>query len=293
MGIKGPRNVAHSVRARLTAYALREQIATDYCFLRYACERFLFRLGKTPYAERFILKGAAAFTYWVGARFRTTRDTDLEWTGPLSHDHLRNVFSEICGQVCEDDGVVFFPDTLLIEDIREDADYTGVRVTLIAGLEQARVTLKFDIGTGDAVYPAPEHIDYPVLLDGFEAPSVKIYPIYTIIAEKYEAIVSLGLLNSRVKDYFDLWALFRTFEPDGEILRSAVTRTFRRRGTPLPTECPVGLSPQFCEDTQKGALWRAFLKKNNITDCPTGLCEIGQTLSERMDALGLLAFPAE
>lgn len=183
MGIKGPRNVAHSVRARLTAYALREQIATDYCFLRYACERFLFRLGKTPYAERFILKGAAAFTYWVGARFRTTRDTDLEWTGPLSHDHIRNVFSEICGQVCEDDGIVFFPDTLLIEDIREDADYTGVRVTLIAGLEQARVTLKFDIGTGDAVYPTPEHIDYPVLLDGFEAPSVKIYPIYTIIAE--------------------------------------------------------------------------------------------------------------
>jgi hypothetical protein len=176
---------------------------------------------------------------------------------------MESTFKEISA-IAEDDGVTFDPDTVRATEIRKDANYAGVRVGLLGSIDGARCQIQVDIGFGDAVTPDPDDVEYPVMLPEFAAPKLRAYPQYTVVAEKLEALTSLGMANSRMKDYFDLWVLARYADFDADILRRAVRATFDRRATSLTGSAPLGLTDTFAQDVQKDAQWRAFLKRNRL-----------------------------
>ncbi len=252
-----------SARARLLALANRQGIQLEYVLLRYALERFLYRLGVSAYANQFVLKGASAFAVWVGPFCRVTRDADLEAFGNVSPKSMMDAFREICAIPCPTDGVVFDVASFRDEEIKKADKYPGTRLMFVAKVGGARVQLQFDIGVGDSVYPQAEFMDYPTLLPG-EAPRVRVYPRYTVVAEKFQVMVARGIVNSRLKDYHDLWTLTERFDFDGQILRTAIERTFARRETAFPTSVPDGLSRAFHENPSKQMQWRAFLRKTGL-----------------------------
>jgi predicted nucleotidyltransferase component of viral defense system len=196
------RNVAASVRQRLLALS-RERIEPfDLTLVRYGSERLLYRLSQSHYVDRFLLKGAMLFRVWTEETHRPTRDIDLLGFGANDTDELAQIFREVSQTDVEPDGLVFRPETVKAESIREEAAYAGIRITMEAKLENARIPIQVDIGFGDAVTPGPEEVQYPVLLD-LPAPRLRSYPVYTVIAEKLEAMVLLGEANSRMKDFYD------------------------------------------------------------------------------------------
>lgn len=257
------RNIAASVRARLLNRARETKQDFNVVLTRYAMERLLYRLGLSFYAPQFLLKGALLFDLWFDIPHRVTRDADFLGCGSAEPPDLERAFKDICA-IDENDGVVFHLDTLKAIEIRKMADYPGVRVTLLASIDGARCPIQLDIGFGDAVTPEPEDVDYPVMLPEFPRPKLRVYPRYTVVAEKFEALVTLGIANSRLKDYFDLWILARNMEFDGVILQQAIRATFNRRGTAFPTDAPFGLTDAFAHDGQKQVQWVAFLKRNKL-----------------------------
>jgi hypothetical protein len=259
-------NRAASIRQRLLNRARQEQETFDAVLNRFGRERLLYRIGISEYRDRFLLKGAMLFALWYDMPHRPTRDMDLLGFGPGEVFVLERVFREIAQQPV-DDGLTF-TETVTAEEIRKEANYAGARVTLLATLEQARIPLQVDIGFGDPVTPAAEQIDYPVLLEDLNPPRLGAYPVYTVIAEKLQAIVSFGMVNSRLKDYFDLQVLLVREELDEQVLAEAVRRTFAVRSTPLPQQVPLGLSSEFGEDPDKQAQWRAFLQRNELAEVP-------------------------
>ncbi len=259
-------NLAASIRQRLLNRARQEKETFDAVLNRFGRERLLYRIGISEYSEQFLLKGAMLFALWYDMPHRPTRDMDLLGFGPGELFVLERVFREITQQPVEDG--LRFSETVKAEEIRKEANYAGARVTLLATLEQARIPLQVDIGYGDLVTPAAEQIDYPVLLEDLNPPRLGAYPVYTVIAEKLEAIVSLGMVNSRLKDYFDLQILLVREELDEQVLATAVRRTFAVRSTPLPQQVPLGLSSEFGEDPGKQAQWRAFLRRNELDEVP-------------------------
>ena len=259
-------NRAASIRQRLLNRARQEQETFDAVLNRFGRERLLYRIGISAYRDRFLLKGAMLFALWYDMPHRPTRDMDLLGFGPGELFVLERVFREITQQQV-DDGLVF-SETVTAAEIRKEANYAGARVTLLATLEQARIPLQVDIGFGDPVTPEAEQIDYPVLLDDLNPPRLGAYPVYTVIAEKLQAIVSLGMVNSRLKDYFDLQVLLMREELDEQVLAEAVRRTFAVRSTPMPQQVPLGLSTEFGEDPDKQAQWRAFLQRNELAEVP-------------------------
>ena len=273
------KNMGHSVNVRLKQLAREQNVGFDYLLLRYAYERFLYRLGRSPYAERFILKGASAFSVWFGPMLRVTRDTDLLCHGNSSPEHLVRCFREICETAVPDDGIVFDTSSITSKEIKKDARYQGTRIAFPARIQNARVSMQFDIGFGDSVYPEAEFQAYPKLLNTFPAPGIFVYSRYTVIAEKFEAITSLGMLNSRLKDFFDIWLLSERFDFDFHLLEQAIAKTFRRRGTPIPADLPVGLTREFYEDPLKQSQWRAFLKKVSPEPTPGSLQEVTDRIS--------------
>jgi hypothetical protein len=160
--------------------------------------------------------------------------------------------------------VTFQGDTVHAAEIRKEANYAGVRVMLLGVIDGARCQIQIDIGFGDAVTPGPEDVEYPVMLTEFAAPKLRVYPRYTVVAEKFEALSSLGIANSRMKDYFDLWILARHTDFDGNILRQAVQATFDRRKTVLTGRAPFGITDAFAKDAQKQMQWQSFLRKNRL-----------------------------
>ena len=257
------RNVAASVRARLLNRARETQQDFNLILTRYVLERLLYRLSVSPHADQFLLKGALLFDLWFDIPHRPTRDADFLGFGSAELPHLETVFKDIC-TVAVDDGVTFQPNTVQASEIRKDANYAGVRITLLGLIDGARCQIQVDIGFGDAVTPGPEDAEYPVMLSEFEAPRLRVYPRYTVVAEKFEALSSLGIANSRMKDYFDLWILARHSNFEGDILRQAVQATFDRRKTTLTGQAPFGLTHAFAQDVQKQAQWQAFLRKNRL-----------------------------
>ena len=258
-----PSNVAHSVRARLLSLSKERREEFQFVLTRYALERLLYRLSRSTHRERFVLKGAMMFAVWSGHPHRATKDLDLLGSGSPDLDRLATVFREVVVVGVEDDGLVFDATSVVAVRIKEDADYEGVRVTLDAKLGTAKVGVQIDIGFGDAVTPSAVEVAYPSLLD-LPRPSLRAYPRETVVAEKLQAMVHLGLLNSRMKDFFDLWFLATYFEFDGELLVQAVKATFERRGTPLPTEPPVALTSTFSNDGAKQKQWTAFLRRSGV-----------------------------
>lgn len=207
---KSPKDIGASVRARLLRLARERGEDFQLVLTRYANERLLYRLATSGHASRFVLKGAALFTIWTGEPHRATRDVDLLGFGDPSEDHLRAVFADILAVEVDDDGVRFDESTLDVGPIREEQDYGGVRVVLIAQVTNAKVRLQVDVGFGDAITPDAMNVDFPPLLD-FPAPNLRAYPRETVVAEKLEAMVKLGQANSRMKDFYDLAVLSQTF----------------------------------------------------------------------------------
>jgi len=230
---------------------------------RYALERLLYRLGQSQYHNQFLLKGAMLFAVWGGEAHRPTRDIDLLGFGTSELPQVIQIFQDICQEAVEPDGLEFLLDTMRAIEIREDQEYQGVRILFEARLENAVIPIQIDIGYGDAVTPAPENINYPTMLD-FSAPKLRAYPIYTVVAEKFQAMVWLGIANSRMKDFYDLWFIMRKFSFEGEILSAAIEATFARRKTPLPIQAPLALTQAFANDAAKQTQWKAFLHKNAL-----------------------------
>jgi predicted nucleotidyltransferase component of viral defense system len=256
-------DLAASIHARLLNRAKARGEDFNLILTRYALERFLYRLSRVPAREAYWLKGAMLFDLWFDVPHRPTRDADFLGFGPMDIEALAGTIREICG-VAVDDGMAYDPGSIVVEEIREDARYGGLRVRLLGRLGNARCTVQLDVGYGDAVTPGPEEAIYPTLLDELPPPRLRVYPRAAVVAEKLEAIVSLGMANSRMKDYFDLRALAREGALDAELLGDAIAATFQRRGTEVPVEVPLGLSDEFAHDTAKRAQWMAFLGKNRL-----------------------------
>ena len=257
------KNIGASVRTRINNTAKEDKVNTLFLLTRYALERMLYRLSVSEHRDSFLLKGALLFDLWYDVPLRPTRDIDLLGFGMAEIPHLLKVFEDLCAIEVED-GINFEATSIKAEEIRKEANYSGTRVTLIGTIDGAKCTVQIDVGYGDAVTPAPEMATYPVMLKDMPAPELRVYPQYTVIAEKFEAIVSLGMANSRMKDYFDLWVLLRNATLDSAILEQAVQATFKRRGTALLTDTPVGLSNQFSLDKSRVDLWDAFVGRNKL-----------------------------
>jgi hypothetical protein len=221
------KNLPASVRQRLLTLSQQRKEPFDLVLVRYGIERLLYRLSRSTHAKKFLLKGAMLFAIWSDGAHRPTRGVDLLGFGSADDDELKGIFTELCTMTIVSDGLRFLPESVSAAPIREEAAYPGTRVTLEARLENARVSLQVDIAFGDVVTPAPQEVDFPVLLD-LPAPHLRAYPIYTVVAEKLEATVKLGETNTRMKDFFDLWFLSRKFSFDGPLLRTLSREPLRR-----------------------------------------------------------------
>ena len=274
-------NLAASVRARLLNIAKAEQTDFNAVLVRYALERFLYRLSQSAHADQFVLKGAMLFNLWYAMPHRATRDVDLLGFGASDLESIAQAFREIVS-VAADDGMVFDAASVSVEEIRKSAGYAGARVLVSAELAHARCKTQIDVGFGDAVTPRPVDAVYPVLLADFAAPHLRTYPVYTVVAEKLHAMVLLGMTNSRLKDYLDLSVLLEREVLDPATLATAIAATFTRRGTALPTALPIGLSDEFAQDQSRQALWVVFLKKNALPAVP--LTSVVTTLRATLQA---------
>ena len=261
------RNISASVRDRLLNKARAEKLDYNLLLTRYALERMLYRLSISKQRDQFLLKGALLFDLWFDVPHRPTHDADFLGFGSAEIPHIEEIFRDIC-RIEVEDGIAFQPDTVKAAEIRKEANYAGVRVTLLGMLDSACCAVQIDIGFGDAIVPGPDEVLYPVILGEMPGPHLHVYPRYTVVAEKLEALTSLGMLNSRMKDYFDLWILAKHSDFDGQILSRAVTATFDRRSTAVPTGVPIGLSDEFISDAQKGKQWQGFLRKNALDPMP-------------------------
>jgi hypothetical protein len=261
--MKEKKNLAASVRDRLLKHARESKDEFQLVLMRFGLERVLYRLSKSDYADEFVVKGAMLFLIWTGEPHRSTKDLDLLALKSASTQHLEALFRKVLKTSVEDDGLIFLPDTVAAEPIRENDIYQGVRVSMEARLGNARIPLQVDIGFGDVVTPKAGKIVFPTLLD-LPAPKVAVYPKETAIAEKFEIMIKLGMANSRMKDYHDIWTLCREFDFDGEVLSKAVRATFQRRRTAIPVEIPTALSPEFCADASKQRQWEAFTKRGKL-----------------------------
>jgi predicted nucleotidyltransferase component of viral defense system len=266
-----------SVRQRLLNLATERKEDFGLVLTRYGLERFLYRLSTSPHRDAFVLKGALLLQLWTAETYRPTRDLDLLGRGP-SDINFRKVFTEVCSQDVEDDGLTFLPDTIRVERIRDEETYEGVRVRVEARLGRVRIPLQIDIGLGDTIVPASEELVYPTLLE-FPAPKLHVYSKESVVAEKFEAMVKLGVANSRMKDFYDLWILAQRFEFDSGTLAAAIQSTFKTRRTALTKSSPLALRTEFYELPTKQTQWRAFLRKGGLK-ADSSLQEIIEVIRE-------------
>jgi len=259
---RAPTDLPASVRDRLRGLARKRGVEFQLLLSEFAIERLLYRLGVSAYAERFVLKGATLFKLWSAVQRRATWDLDLLGHGASGVDDVVAVIGDLC-RIEAADGIVFDVGTVVGEEMRVPDEYAGVRVRLQAHLATARVPVQVDVGFGDAVVPAPRREVYPALLD-HPPPEVLVYPREAVVAEKLEAVVSLGVTTSRMKDLFDLHRLAAEISFDGQRLARAVRATFERRGTPFPEGPPVVLTADFLTGAERTTQWRAFLRRSRL-----------------------------
>ena len=276
---KPTRNMAASVRQRLLNRARADGDDFQLLLTRYCIERLLYRLSRSEFSGQFVLKGAMLFSAWGRDLFRPTRDLDLLGRGDSSPSRMEQVFKTICATEVEDDGLAFDAGTVRAREIREAQEYGGVRVEFVVRLGRAKLDLQVDIGFGDALVPRPRTVDFPALLD-FPQARIAAYRPETVIAEKFQAMVALGIANSRMKDFYDLWTFASEFEFGGMPLCRALKATFARRETRLPTRPPTALTDEFHRDASKQAQWRAFLRKDSLDARQQGLGEVIGLLSD-------------
>ena len=273
---KTPVNVAASVRARLLKVSKERREDFTLTLMNYAAERFLYRLSRSRYRDQFVLKGAMLFAVRIGEQYRPTRDLDLLGLGESTEAAINTAVREIAATKVDDDGVVFDTATLEVHLIREDNRYGGLRAVMQARLAEARIHVQIDVGFGDAITPPATDLEFPTLLRDMPSPNVLAYPTETIVAEKAEAMVDLGISNSRMKDFTDVAMAARRVAFDGEALVAALRATFRRRGTPLPEAEIVAISERFLQDTSAQANWKAFAMRSR----PREFESLAQVVSE-------------
>jgi Nucleotidyl transferase AbiEii toxin, Type IV TA system len=265
-----PKNLVASIHQRLLNHAKLTKDEPQLVLMRFCLERLMFRLSESEHSSEFVVKGAMLFLIWTGEPHRATKDLDLLSLKSASLERLQKMFQDLCRVAVVDDGLSFLPESVQAAEIQENAVYEGIRVTIEARLGNARIPLQVDIGFGDVVTPKARDAVFPPLLD-FPAPHLHIYPKETVVAEKFEAMVKLGLLNSRMKDFYDIWALCQAFEFEGEILGKAVQATFKRRKTELPADLPLALTAEFSSDATKQRQYQAFIKRGRLKLSDSGL----------------------
>lgn len=256
------KNVAASIRQKLLNLAKKQGTDFQRMLVRYAIERLLYRLSQHAARDSFILKGAMLFITWPERTFRPTGDLDLLGSGSPDPDSMKRLFLEICSIDDISDGVLFDPKSIAVEQVREDEKYQGVRIVVDAHLDTAIIKLQIDVGFGDKVYPAPRRISFPCLLPGMRAPDVLAYPPETVIAEKFEAMVRYGEATSRLKDFYDVWTIAKSFRFEKAALAQAIRGTFHQRGTDIPTEMPFALTPAFADIPDKRMMWEGFVRRS-------------------------------
>jgi hypothetical protein len=261
-------DVAASVKARLLNEANRRGEVFELFLVRYACERFLYRLGASEVRNRCTLKGAGLLTVWMADPYRATRDVDLLASGDSHEAGVRSMMETICRVPCPEDGIVFALDGLSVTAIRDEQRYAGQRAILRAYLGKTRLRLQVDFGFGDALSVSPDEAELPTLIDRLPPPRVRAYPRVATVAEKFEAMVQLGHRNSRMKDFHDLWALSEAFPFDGPSLREAISRCFARRGTVWTTEIPDALTSAFYSNPDVDRRWTDYLRKGQFRAQP-------------------------
>lgn len=255
---------AASVKARLLNISRKQNEEFQHTIERYALERFLVRLGKSRYRNRFILKGAKLYTVWTEQPHRPTKDLDLLGEFEQRLDVILEVLKEICTTTDPKDGLRFEPDSIQVSDIREGQSYGGVRAYITAYLGKASCRVQIDVGFGDIITPESVEVTLPPVLDGLEPATMPAYTLVTVVAEKLEATVSIGAANSRVKDFYDLWVFSRRFEFQGELLTTAIGNTFQRRKTQFPTEIPIALTEEFSKSESARKYWLGFLSTTGL-----------------------------
>jgi len=273
-----PTNTAASVKQRLLNRARAKKEDFNLLLIKYALERVLYRIGQSQHRDVFILKGALLFELWTDQSHRPTRDADFLSQGENTLERFQNIFEEICELEVADDGLRFDTASLKAGRIKEDQDYEGIRVTFLGYLEKASLPVQIDIGFGDAITPDPVWTSYPTLLEN-PSPILLAYPRETVVAEKFEAMVKLGIANTRMKDFHDLNALASLFPFSSPSLSEAIRRTFDRRKTPLPQETlPTALTAEFYNDATKQKQWEAFVSKNKLYIVPITLQEVTDSI---------------
>lgn len=262
-------DTAASVRQRLLNIARGNNRPFNEVLQYFAMERFLYRLGKSDHGRKFILKGALMLVVWEAPLARSTKDIDL--LGRLNNtiEDVVDAIKAACSQEVIPDGLLFDEKSVAGQRITENADYEGVRVRFRGTLGSARITMQVDVGFGDAIVPGPAEVNYPTLLN-LPAPRLLGYSQESATAEKFETMVKLGILNSRMRDFFDIWLLSRQFEFNGQTLSDAIRETFTRRGTEISVS-PIALTKAFSDDPGKMMQWRAFVRKSRIPAIPESL----------------------
>ena len=270
-------NVAASVHQRLLNDARARGRPFNDVLQYFALERFLYRLGHSPYRDRFVLKGALMFTVWQSPLSRPTRDIDLLGYLDNAVEHVVSVIQAICREPAPEDGLRFGAENAHGERIVEAANYEGVRVRFVAYLGRARIPMQVDVGFGDPVVPEPASVRLPTVLD-LPPPELLGYTRESVIAEKLQAMVYLGAVNSRMKDFYDVWLLASRFAFDGSILARAISETFHQRRTAVPT-APAAFSDAFARDGEKQAQWAAFGYRHRIGDTPPMFHQVVQSVT--------------
>jgi len=262
------KDISASVRARLLNLSHTLKRNFQEITVRYAVERLLARLSLSAYAGQFILKGAMLYIPWKLDDTRTTMDLDLLGLGNPAMEYLKKVFEDIADTKIENDGIVFDKTSIYVTQIREESVYDGVRVTMLVYLGSMKIPLQIDIGYGDDVVPTPQMTEFPPLL-AQQGPFIKSYSPETVIAEKFNAMTVLGMANSRMKDYYDIWMLSRKFSFTSLVLKDAIIQTFSKRKGEIPLNEPVALTQDFIENDSKQSQWKGFVRKQQrMTDAP-------------------------
>lgn len=272
-------NVAASLHGRLLNVAKRTGEEFERALVRYACERWLYRLGQSPHRDRFVLKGASLLSVWLPDPYRVTRDIDLMGFGRIDTDLLRTSLSEIAEVACEEDGVLFDLSDLRIAPIRAESENAGARALFLARLGKARIRMQLDIGFGDFVSSGPENVVLPLMLPTLPSTSLLAYPREQTIAEKFEAMVQLGARNGRMKDFHDVWALSGAFAFARDRLRRAVSGCFERRGVPRMEQRPPVLTDAFYDVREMQQRWSGYRSAGGLLQpTPEHFDEIGERI---------------
>ncbi len=254
------KNMSVSVKKRLLNISKQNKEDYNLTLTYYAIERLLYRLGKSKHSKNFILKGALIFRIWNDELYRSTRDIDFLSYNTPSISLLISIFKEICSLEVEDDGIIFDSNNITAMAIRENNIHQGIRLKIISKIEKAIVKLQIDIGFGDSITPAPKKTNYPHILD-FNSPIIFVYPLETVFAEKLEALISMGIYTSRMKDIYDLFILIKKIDINKDAIKKAILNTFKTRKTPIPKTVPTVLSNTFIIDKDKNIQWKSFIKK--------------------------------